>query len=569
MVFAAADLLVANTQRNIGEIQQLIVHHSVFPPDYKIRLWKVIGSWIDSSPDDERKAAVREAIRRHALSRQGKRTKTASVMALARKAFDRLLPADLTARHRWLFENNWIEFSADEREGELNHEAHQRRIDTARAAALREVWRTNGLRGVIDFACAMKYPQLIGLMLARKPPENFFASEAIMGALSHAQEEQANAFIRGLLSGLSVADLASLLDRSIAALRDRKQDEGRTLRICCNAPAQRTTWDALVKAPPEIIEQYWKTVPIGWGKWSNYELEFLIKSLLEAKRPRTAFHAAYLDWKNLSSENIIRILEEISSVDEPNVALPESYYFDKAFERLDEIADIDRGRIAQLEFRVAPALVHGKRGHAALNEELCKHPKLFVQMISYMYPRNDDGADPEEWKIINSDAAKNTAHLCHGVLDHWHRLPGILADGTIDAAVLMEWVTQCRKLCKEYGRQAVGEIIIGEHLAYAPTDTDGAWPCLPVREILEEQDTEDICQGLHTGVINKRGITTRALSEGGQQERALAETYDGYAKAVEAKWPRTAAMLARIADDYRRQAECHDKDARLNERSDL
>jgi hypothetical protein len=192
-----------------------------------------------------------------------------------------------------------------------------------------------------------------------------------------------------------------------------------------------------------------------------------------------------------------------------------------------------------------------------------------MQMISYIYRRNDDGADPEEWKIANPDAAKNAAHRCHEVLHHWHRLPGMLADGTIDAAALKEWVTQCRNLCAEHGRKEVGDIIIGEHLAYAPADPDGTWPCLPVRGIIEESGTEDICRGLHTGVKNNRGITSRAIFEGGMQERTLAKKYDSYAKAVEAKWPRTSAMLSRIADDYRREAEYHDWDARLNERSDL
>jgi hypothetical protein len=135
--------------------------------------------------------------------------------------------------------------------------------------------------------------------------------------------------------------------------------------------------------------------------------------------------------------------------------------------------------------------------------------------------------------------------------------------------VLKEWVTQCRRLCQEHGRKAVGDIVIGNHLAYAPTDDDGTWPCIPLREIIEESGTEDICQGLHTGVNNKRGVTSRARFDGGAQERAIAEKYDDYAKAVEAKWPRTAAMLIGIADDYRRQAEQHDRRSRLDERSDL
>lgn len=569
MVLAAADLLVASVPQSVAEVQDLISHDSVFPPDHKIKLWELIGAWIDSSPSDDDKAAVRETIRRNVLFRRGRITKEVNDKVLAQKAFERLLPANLTARHRWLFENNWIEFSADELEGKINHELRQRKLNEARTVALSEIWQANGLAGIIDFTCTMKSPYLIGFMLAGNPPEGFSVREVMDGALLHTQEEPANAFVGGILSALKVEDLTSLLGESLGALREGNQDEKKTLRIFRSAPTQRATWEVLAKAPPEIIAQYWKTAPIGWGQWSSDEIEFLVKSLLDVRRPRTAFHPAHLNWKNLSSETIIRLLEAISSVDESNVALPQSYEFEDAFERLDENADIDRGRIARLEFVLAPALVHGKRGPAALNEELGKDPKLFVQMISYIYRRDDNAADPEEWKIANPDAAKNAAHLCHEVLHYWHRLPGLLADGTIDAAVLKEWVTQCRRLCQENGRKTIGDIIIGQHLAYAPADEDGIWPCVVVREIIEEPDTEDICRGLHTGVNNKRGVTSRGRFEGGAQERAIAEKYDGYAKAVEAKWPQTAAVLIGIAEDYRRQAEYNDMHTRLDERSDL
>ncbi len=569
MVLAAADLLVATVPRNVDEVQELIIHRSVFSPDYKIKLWKLIGAWIDSSPNDEDKAAVREIIRRNVLFRKGGRTKTEDDVEIAQDALERLLPNNLTARHRWLFENYWVEFSADELEGEINHELRQHKINEVRKASLSEIWQEKGLDGIIDFACVIKSPYLIGVMIAENPPEGFLAREIIERALLHAKEEPANDFIGGILRSIKIEDLASLLGEILGALREGKLDERKTLRIFRSAPAQGPTWDVLAKAPPEIIAQYWETTPIGWGQWTRDELEFLVNSLLEARRPRSAFHAAYLNWKNLSSESIVRLLEAISSIDEPKISVPQGYYIEDAFKCLDEKADIDRGRIARLEFSLSPALVHGKRGPSALYEELGRDPKLFVQMISYMYCRDDDGADPEEWKIANPDAAKNIAHLCHALLDYWHRLPGLLVDGTIDATVLKEWVAQSRRLCQEHGRKTIGDIIIGQHLAYAPVDDDGAWPCVPVREIIEESDTENIRRGLQTGVHNKRGVTTRGRFEGGAQERAIAEKYDDYAKAVEAKWPRTASILIEIADHYRREAEYNDRRERLDDRSDL
>ncbi len=570
MVLAAADLLLATVPRSVSEVQELIIHNSVFSPDRKIKLWELIRSWMDAFPNDEDKAAVRETIRRNLLLRRGGRTETEEDdIKIAQDAFERLLPSNLTARHRWLFDNNWVEFSADELEGEINHKLRERKLSEARKAALSEIWQAKGLDGIIDFACATKAPYLIGIMLADNPPEGFSVRDTIDRALLNSQEEPVNAFIGGILSVLNIEDISSLLGESLDALQKGKQDERKTLRIFCSAPMKGATWKVLATAPAETIDQYWKTTPLGWRQWSRDEIELLVRSLLKANRPRTAFHAAHLNWKDLNSENIVRLLEAITSLDEPNIAMPQSYHIEDAFECLDEKEDIDRGRIARLEFSLSPALVHSKRGPAALHEELGRDPMLFVQMISYMYRRDDDGADPEEWKIANPDAAKNIAHLCHDVLHYWHRLPGLLTDGTIEPSVLKEWVVQVRKLCQENGRKTIGDIIIGQHLAFAPVDADGTWPCIPVRDIVEEAGTEDICRGLHTGVKNKRGVTSRSRYDGGSQELAIAKKYDGYAKTIEAKWPRTAAILIEIADDYRREAEYHDRRTRLDDRSDL
>lgn len=569
VVFAAADLLTAEVPQRTDHLEELIRHLPAFPPEYKNKIWGLVESWIGSGPDDEDKAALRETIRRHALLKRGRKNAKRGDAERAQAAYDQLEPTELVAKHRWLFDNHWVEWSSTELDGKLDHEARERAIEKARADAMQEVWGSAGLEGVIDFANAMKSPNLVGYILVSHSPRDFDAKLAVAGALARPQQERANAFLRGLLGTLSTPDLSGLLKTYSSEFQDGEVNREHLLRVLYSAPVEQAVWDVLAKLEPDLVEEYWRTVPIGWGRWSSEQLEFLVQSLLDARRPRTAFHAADLDWGKLASGTVVKILEATATGEEANIALPRSYDLERAFERLDEDPEVDRTRVARLEFSLAPALVHGERGPAALHEQLSKDPTLFVQMIAYVYRRSDGGSDPPEWKIEDSESAANVGTLCWEILHHWRQLPGQRPDGSIDGDAFKAWVAESRKLCAEHGRSGPGDSEIGQLLAHAPSEADGTWPCLPVRELLEEFDTERLTDGVRISVYNKRGVTSRGLFEGGQKERELAELYDTYAKEVETKWPRTAGMLRDIADHHRRDGEWHDSDARLNALRDL
>jgi hypothetical protein len=58
---------------------------------------------------------------------------------------------------------------------------------------------------------------------------------------------------------------------------------------------------------------------------------------------------------------------------------------------------------------------------------------------------------------------------------------------------------------------------IGQVLAWSPVDAEGYWPTEPVRDLLEQLQSEDFETGLRISLGNKRGVTSRGLFEGGTQ----------------------------------------------------
>ena len=95
--------------------------------------------------------------------------------------------------------------------------------------------------------------------------------------------------------------------------------------------------------------------------------------------------------------------------------------------------------------------------------------------------------------------------------------------------------------------------------ALAPADSDGSWPCQAVRAIFEAVTTDKILWGFDMGIFNQRGITTRSIKAGGEQEREQVKKYRAYAEKCKVAWPRTALALRRIADNYDAHAKWQDE----------
>jgi hypothetical protein len=79
--------------------------------------------------------------------------------------------------------------------------------------------------------------------------------------------------------------------------------------------------------------------------------------------------------------------------------------------------------------------------------------------------------------------------------------------------------------------------------------------------------SDDIELGLELAEHNGRGVIWRNPLAGGEQERVFVARYLAQAEKLRMKWPRTAAMLRRIAKGYTSEAQMWDTDAKRREDS--
>jgi hypothetical protein len=201
----------------------------------------------------------------------------------------------------------------------------------------------------------------------------------------------------------------------------------------------------------------------------------------------------------------------------------------------------DIGTRARLEFFFLPAL-HFTRPARALRTALQTDPALFADLMSYAYRAEDD--DPDEELTPQREAIASAGFMA---LRSWDTPPGVRPDGTVDADQLRGWVTEARRLLADSGRSTPGDAVIGSVLAHVPPDGDGVWPAAPLRDLVEDLESDPFESGLRSGKINSRGMMTWSPADGGAHDRALAAQFREWADRV-ADQPRTAALLRQLAE---------------------
>jgi hypothetical protein len=302
--------------------------------------------------------------------------------------------------------------------------------------------------------------------------------------------------------------------------------------------------------------------------WTNQlsedELEETIGALLQNGRPKAAVDAlsgAINVHKKKPSWKIVADAVDLAS-SSPSSAAEGSFNTMSVWELCEVMKYLqadptaDQERLVILEWRLLPLARHNRFEPKILHSELSRSANFFAEVLSVVYRAKDQPKDE------NPDPTKqNLAEAVNNLLESWAGIPGRKFDGTVDADILRDWVTEARKICAANGRIEVCDSCIGEQLSYAPLDADGSWPCQAVREVLETVTTDEIVRGFCRGRHNQRGVTTRGMNDGGEQERDLVKKHREYAEKCKVSWPRTGLALRRIADYYDAQAKWQDEHA--------
>ena len=562
----ALGLALAWPKHNQETLGDLVERLPGMPEKDQTRVWKLIDEWAVSKADEKAKAGLREQIRRFAFTRLGRLQKLRDeTKDRAHLALEKLQPRDPVVRHAWLFAQHWIEPSdGDIEEGNFDYSKHNERTQKLRVAAMKQIWAKRGFEGVTVLLSLGNAPDTVGGSLALSIADATVRNGLLRKCLSTAGDLEKK--VDGCIGGF-LAAVGEKAHGAIFSAVTEGMDTDRIVRLFRCAPFGQDTWRLLEQYGEVIRDRYWREVePQIWNRHSEMELMEIIDRLLEAKRPRVAFHAVRLDWSQVETSRLKRLLFAVATMDgEPaGHCVLEAYRVSEALSSLDGRPGVSRDEMAKLEFLFVEALDHSDHGIPNLEQQIAESPNFFVQLVALVFKRKDDGQDPPEWRIEELRRRTGLISAAYGLLGRIRRIPGTGEDGKINAETLLSWITEARRLCAEHGRIEIGDEMIGQLLSKAPPEEDDTWPCLPVCKAMERIASRHIGIGLNSGVHNGRGAELRG--DGGVQERELAAKYRGWSEQHAVDYPYVGGVLESIAADYDRQAGWWDTQAKIEER---
>jgi hypothetical protein len=467
-------------------------------------------------------------------------------------------PHDPVNRRSWLFSNRAQLLSGRRVE---NWEARDAELLTMRKGAVAELLSTDGFEAIIRLATEAENPLRVGFAFGENRSESRESDDVLARTLGDPSPR-----IRDFAVGLVIALLQRKGPEWSTALlsRARREEWGEEtiVHLLLALPLEKNTWDAAASLGDSVRKEYWKNIRVFWKSEDRDATEYGIHQLVEAGRAREAVDFIAGSQRTVAGELIASVLFEAAanpSSQTSDVTSSTMFQWSVAqlLKRLDSDTSVHETVIAQLEWTYLALLEHSERLPIVLHRAMSKDPAFFAQVLSATCHAHS--ATAEEKSQI-SDQAKAIASHAFRLLQSWNTVPGATETG-IDAAALTSWVKEAHRVAEQADREAVGDQYIGHVLSFSKAAPDGVWPDLPIRSLIEEMSNRNIETGILIAIHNNRGVTSRALFDGGGQERGVAQKYRTWADALKLDWPRTSSLLEGIARSFEDDAQKHDEHA--------
>lgn len=530
----------------------LIDAMSQFPKDGFERMVAGLDLVLSSSAGEARYTvwdALRKEVNKHRAYAGTDWAVSEEALARIDPLLARFAPQGAVEKSVWLFDD-WM----PDVPGKVDFDQTTEAIDAARHEAVLDVMRESGRQGLIELAQRSKLPQHVA-QAAR--------------SLEFGFDELGQFFLQVLRAAPNIDVVAgSVLAEGATRFlgqwtqfaretffHERVAPE-RVARILTALDDSIQTWNYVQEYGPEVNDAYWRLKHSYFVRGDVDELLFGVRRYLEYGRPLAALDAATRRLGELPTTLLVQLLD--GAVPELNASARGGgnlsiYNIERAFDELRKRGDIAPDDIAALEFRYLPVF-HSHRQPLVLHTLLVQRPRMFMDAICAVFrPAN---REPEPV----SEGAEKLAVAAYELLTGLQVLPG-QSGAEVDYVALSAWCQEVRRIAVEADRVKIADQRIGALLAHAPSSqADGAWPHESVRAVIEHLASDEVERGLAIERFNMRGVYSKGIGEGGEQERVLAKQCQDWAAAMPG-CPRTSAMLMGVAESWLREAERADQSA--------
>lgn len=563
LVRALVERLLVDVGRDGNRWQQLVAALEVVTPESHqaivAKLDELEPANLEPSTREAIWSALRKLVARHRAYPEAHSTLPSERVDRLDELRARFKPDDPVAENGWLFAQ-WPDLPT--RSFGDDWRAREEAVAKERVSAVTLVYESLGLAGIHRLAREAKEPFFVGLAASDIPltePDVLVLLGEDVGSDDAALAQLGNGFVAGRFRTAGWDWARDVLRQHGMAWPDERR-----AAFIGALPHDERAWDLASQCGAETEALFWRHKP-PFGLEDHSTCIRAAEKYLKHGRALSAVHLLAAYRKDVPGGVPAALLFAVLEAAIQALAQGQQmnqmfgYHVAELIQGLENAGGLDEVRLARLEWAYLPLLNRHDRRPTILHRELRRSPAFFKEVLSLIYP-----AEGEERRDLSAEECAQW-RVAHELLDSWNSVPGAENGPDLDAAVLREWVDEARRLTAASGRGAIGEHEIGKMLTHAPAGRGGEWPHPAVCEIIETVASKDMEEGFEIAVYNSRGVVTKDPASGGNQERALADHYDKLAVNISTRSPRTAAMLRRIADTYRRDAAREDSEADLRE----
>lgn len=543
----ALDMVGRNHTRLINIIEAM----SDFEPELRERSVNLIDTYLlnESVSDNHREVwtALRDELNRHKSFPDADWSLLEGELEKINVIVKEHQPDNQVDRVSWLFDD-WTPNIQG------NIEYRDDLVNEARCEAISELIEVQGIDGILDLAVRAKLPQFVASSAVEIVNDYNLIKEVII--MSYQRKDDLDNFA-SMVSGLAAGKFKnSWVDVFSKLVESEKLSTELVLSHLLMWPDERSTWSVVAKNGDEIEKNYWKRKSAHLAKGTTDDLAFSMRQYMRFGRYTAAISVVHRRANEVPVELLFEILDlavsELNSREAPADTMF-SYYLNYIFEYLSQQDDIPDMEIARREYMYLP-LIEKRDKTLTVHRVMASNPEFYMSVICDAFKASS--AEAEEISKDKQDRARSAYRL----LSSLKLLPGE-TEGSINLEELRFWIDEVHKQSVKVDREKIVDQYIGRLLAHAQIDkADNGWPDHTIRIIIDERGSDDIERGLIIERFNMRGVYSKALYEGGPQERALAEQYREWSKLAD-RWPRTSTMLETIASRWDNDANQADSEA--------
>lgn len=501
------------------------------------------------------------------ISSYGDEKKKENLPAL-KKAYLKLEPKDLIEKYEWLFSDGWPRLPEAE---PLASKSHEEWLAEVRKEAAREFLDDISLEKILDYGQSHGYSAMFFHAIATAVTTDV-EDIKIVDALVERVDEAQWSLVGYSMGRIELKEISWAI-RQIERLKDKGTFVPKVAAAMFRGMKESgAVWDSVEKYGEEVDRAYWG-IATGFSRSETNKTEDAARAvdkLLGAGRPQIALNIAGDPHISLPSDLLQRLILSLLDLDgEQKKHLDGTmleFHLTNIFNQIYDRKELSLEEIGRLEWPFAQIFDRfNRRNNAplALHRSLQKDPTFFVDLLSYLY-KKDDGSEsvPEN---MTKEQTETVAKNARKVLETWYLIPGVQEDGSVNENDLNKWVEDARKLAESKSYLRACDLKLAEVLSRVPSDNDGMWPHVALRNTLEKVRSSLLDEHIPYALYNSRGVRSRSLLDEDEQERKLVEIYHEWAKATKVKWPRTSKVLKSLANMLDNDAKRENVDMELRD----